>query len=388
MMLGTVIGPRVQPLTPLGRWEVLGRPLRALRPGPALAGLLLLLLALVWSGVAMQRFEEVKQARAAEVMKKRKMGRKGDIALYQRINDRLARGQDYYTVALDEQRNNHYPVKPFVTVRMPTLAWSSLLLGPTAWKWLGMGLLAAVALAWATHLRQLASAPERLLVLGVTVAAGWQALMPQIGLKHDVVAGLLLSLGFALYRPQRWWPAWFAVLLAVLVRELAVPFVLVWAAVALLGRRWTELRAVLLLLALCIAAIALHAWNVHAAQLPGDPASPGWSERLGLPLVWGSFADVTLLRYLPAWSAGPLALLALVGWAGIGGRTGLFALAWFGGMSVAVALFARANTFYWVLVMLPGYFVGLALAPRALADWIQAARGRIRRPRHGTLLGA
>lgn len=387
MMLGTVIGPRVRPLTPLGRVEALGRPFRALRPGAALFGLVLLALALIWSGAATQRFDEVKQARAAEVAKKRASGRKGDLALYQRINDRVGRGENYYTVALDEQRNNHYPTRPFVTVRMPTIAWSSLLLGPLAWKWLGFGLLGATGLAWATHLRHAAAAPERMLVLAVTVAAGWQAVLPMLGLKHDVIAGLLLSLGFALYRPDRWWPAWIAVLLAVLVRELALPFVLVWAFVALTGRRWAELRAVLLLLAVCVAAIALHAFAVHAAQLPNDPQSPGWTEMLGLPLVWGSFADVTVLQQLPAWVAGPVSLLALVGWAGLGGRTGLFALLWFGGMSVAVALFARSNTFYWVLLMLPGYFIGLALAPRALADWVQSALGR-RPRRHGTLIGA
>lgn len=387
MMLGTVIGPRVRPLTPLGRVEALGRPFRTLSPGAALIGLLLLAVALIWSGAATQRFEEVKQARAAEVVKKRAHGRKGDLALYQRINERVGRGEDYYTAALDEQRNNHYPTRPFVTVRMPTLAWSSLLLGPLGWKWLGIGLLAGTALAWAAHLRHTASRPERALALALTITAGWHALLPMVGLKHDIVAGLLLSLGFALYRPHRWWPAWIAVLLAVLVRELALPFVLAWAFVALAGRRWAELRAVLLLLALCIAAIALHASAVHAAQLPNDPRSPGWTAMLGLPLVWGSFADVTPLRHLPAWLAGPVALLALVGWAGLGGRTGLFALLWFGGMSIGVALFARANTFYWVMLMLPGYFIGLALAPRALAEWVQSARGR-RPRRHGTLVGA
>ena len=385
MMLGTVIGPRVRPLTPLGRVEAIGRPFRALRPGPALIGLVLLALALVWSGIGTQRFDEVKQARAAEIVKKRAAGRKGDLALYQRINDRIARGERYYTVALDEQRNNHYPTRPFVTVRMPTLAWSSLLLGVAGWKWLGIGLLVGTALAWAVKLRQSAAAPERLLAVVLIVAAGWQATLPMVGLKHDVIAGLLLSLGFALYRPHRWWPAWIAVLLAVLVRELALPFVLVWLAVALAGRRWGEVRAVLLLLALCVAAIALHASAVHGAQLPNDPRSPGWTEMQGLPLVWGSFADVTALKNAPAWAAGPVALLALVGWAGIGGRTGLFALLWFGGMSIAVALFARSNTFYWVLLMLPGYFIGLALAPRALADWVQAALGR-RHRRHGTLI--
>ena len=381
--LTTFAGARVRPLSLLGQWEALGRPLRMLGKVPALIALLLALAALGYSAVSTQHFDQVKQARAADLAKKRAAGRQGDLALYQRINARVAAGENYYTVATDEQRRNHYPTRPFVTVRTPTMALSAAVLGMRGWHWLGLILLAGTAGAWLSKLWDRTLALEKAAVFGLVIAAGWHATLPLIGLKHDIVAGLLLSLAFALHRPDRWWPSWIAVALALAVRELAFPFVLVWAMVTLVDRRWGEFRAVLALIVLFVVGYTLHAWAVQAAQLPNDPMSPGWTERLGLPLVWGSLADVTPMRPWPAWLTGPLALLPLLGWLGLGGRTGLFGLLYYGGMTVAIAIFARANTFYWVMVMLPAYFVGLALAPRALADLALAVLGRPARQRWG-----
>src|SRR3546814_12079814 len=46
----------------------------------------------------------------------------GDHALYARIAQRVAAGESYYTAAAAEHRSGHYPLRPFVTVRLPTLA--------------------------------------------------------------------------------------------------------------------------------------------------------------------------------------------------------------------------------------------------------------------------
>jgi hypothetical protein len=85
-----------------------------------------------------------------------------------------------------------------------------------------------------------------------------------------------------------------------------------------------------------------------------------------LPLA--ALARFSVMLYLPAWLAGPLALLPLLGWIGLGGRMGLFASLWFGGMLLALALFARPDNAYWIVLILPAYAAGLAFVPRALAD--------------------
>lgn len=53
----------------------------------------------------------------------------GDDAMYQRITLRIASGENYYEVAADEHRSSRYPLRPFVTVRSPALAWSTVVLG-------------------------------------------------------------------------------------------------------------------------------------------------------------------------------------------------------------------------------------------------------------------
>jgi hypothetical protein len=65
----------------------------------------------------------------------------------------------------------------------------------------------------------------------------------------------------------------------------------------------------------------------------------------------------------------------LFGWlsvrAGWALRAGLLLL----GYGAMLALFARADTFYWALLAAPLSLAGLAFVPRALADLVRRARG-------------
>jgi hypothetical protein len=82
--------------------------------------------------------------------------------------------------------------------------------------------------------------------------------------------------------------------------------------------------------------------------------------------------------------AGPLALLPLLGWIALGGRLGLFAALWFAGFALLMALAARPDNFYWVLMVLPAYGAGLAFVPRALADLVRAILRRPPAPRRSS----
>jgi hypothetical protein len=122
--------------------------------------------------------------------------------------------------------------------------------------------------------------------------------------------------------------------------------------------------------------MAFHAQAVMAHQLPADMVSPGWTGLQGPALPLYGIVTVTLLQTLPAWLGAPLAVLPLLGWAGLGGRLGLVATLWFAGFALAVALFARQENFYWLALLIPAYGAGLALVPRAIADLTAALRGR------------
>ena len=193
---------------------------------------------------------------------------------------------------------------------------------------------------------------------------------------HELVAGALLGLALALYRPERWWPSLLAAALALAIRELALPFLLLWAAFAASERRWRQVLALALVIALFALGMVFHAQAVIAQVLPTDPLSPPWAGFNGPQLALLSLARLTPLLLLPEAVAAPIALLALLGWIGLGGRLGLFATLWFAGMGLAMALFARTNNFYWVLVLLPAYAAGLAFVPRALAELVRSAIGR------------
>jgi len=361
----------------MARWEALNRPFRAVPRWGAALLLALLLAALAWSVLAIAGYGQLREQRRAATPEQTSGEGAGDLALYERINRRMAAGEGYYAAALAEQRTNHYPTVPFVTVRTPIMAWGALLFGPVGWRVVAAGLLIATTFAWIGALQTRAAFAERAAAALLVFAAGGGAFLERVGLLHDLLAGLCLSLALGLYRPHRWWPSWIAAAAGLAIRELALPFVLLWAAFALVQRRWREFGAVAALLVLFAIGMALHAAAVMAERLPGDAHSQGWDAMLGPALFLGSLTELTppLLLLPPALRA-PLALLPFIGWIGLGGRIGLFASLWFAGFALAMALFARASNFYWVLLVLPAYAAGLALAPRAIADLVAALLGR------------
>ena len=300
----------------------------------------------------------------------------GDLALYARISDRVMDGEGYYAAALAEHRAGNYPAFPFVTIRQPTLAMLHGLVGLDGARWLAMALLGATILAFLWRLRIDAAPAERIAAGVLVLLGGALAITPEAALIHEMWAGLLLSLSLALYRPHRWWPALVAAALALAVRELAAPFVLLWLAVALWQRRWGEAGAVAAVLVAFALGMALHAGAVAEHRLATDGVSQGWDAMAGPGLPLSALARLTALLVLPAWLAAPLALLPLLGWAGLGRRLGLFAFCWFGGFFLAMSLFARPENFYWVQLTLPAYLAGFAFVPRALADLLAAGRGR------------
>jgi len=366
----------------LSRWELLGRPFPHLPRWAAALALALLAATLGWSALATAPGDQPERASvaAAPATSPNPDDRaKGDMALYARIAARVTAGEGYYTAALDEQRASHYPTRPVVAVRLPTLAMLQAVIGVDGVRYAQLTLV--LACLWALNRRAspLAARPERLGASVLLALGGAAALNPVAGLDHDFSAGLCLTLALLLYRRNRWWPALIAAALALAVRELAAPFVLLWFAFALAEQRWREAGAVAALLALFAGGMVLHYAAVEAGRLPGGLASQGWDAKAGYRLPLTALAHLTGLRLLPVSLAVPLSVLPLIGWAAIGGRIGMFAVLWFGGLFTMMALFARPENFYWVQLALPAYGIGLAFAPRGLFELFQGAAGRASR---------
>lgn len=358
----------------IDRWEALGRPLARLPRWAAITLLVLLVGAMAWSSAATAPIDRSERERATKVVKG-----SGDIALYARISERVAAGENYYDAALDEQRRRNYPTRPFVTVRQPTLAWLHSLIGVEGVRYLEMALLVACLVALADSIARRATIPERLGALVILALGGAMVASSTVGLFHEVWAGLWLTLALLLYRPERWWPALLAAACALAVRDISVPFVLLWLVFALVGRRWREAAGVALLLAIFSAAMGLHFLAVEAGRLPSDPVSPGWNAMAGFGLPLMALSRLTGLLLLPVQVAAPIAILPLLGWVAIGGRLGLFAGLWFAGLFTMIAMFARPENFYWAQLGLPAYGIGFAFVPRALAELLRRATGAVAR---------
>lgn len=357
-------------MTLLCRWEASGRPLARLPRWAALLVLALTAAAMAWSALVTAPRSSAGPAAASAPAPRRG---EGDLALYAAVHARMAQGEGYYAAALAEHRARNYPIRPFVAVRLPTLAWLQAMLGLGGVRAIMLGLAGACLFALHWRLKHLATWPERLAALAILAAGGAAALATRAGLIHELWAGLWLTLALLIRREECWWPALPAAAAALAVRELAVPFVLLWLAFALADRRRREAAAVAALLAVFAAGMALHFLAIQALRLPGDPVSQGWSAFAGFRLPLLATWRLTGLHELPLPLGAALAVLPLLGWLALGARLGLFAALWFAGLGLMVALFARPENYYWVQLGLPAYGIGLAFVPRAFLDLARAA---------------
>ena len=344
-------------------------PLRQLSRAAARAMLALLLAVMAWSALAVPKMVLVDQQAQAT----KSEDSIGDFALYKLIAGRVEAGEPYYQAALTEQRAHDYPTRPFVTVRLPTLAWGHGALGQTGMRIaVSLLMLAVIGLfvwrfAGTLHRYEVAAGALTLVLGGAAVFNDLAAH------SHDLVSGILLSLALLAYYPDRWWPSLALAGLALAVRELALPFVLLWLGFAALQGRWREFLAISVLLLLYGGALYFHAQAIAALVLPGDKPSPGWSGLAGPALPLLSLTKLTFLLALPKSLAGVLAVLPLLGWLSLGGRIGPFAFLWFAGFMLVMSLFARVENFYWIMLIAPAYLAGLAFIPRAIAHLLGAA---------------
>jgi hypothetical protein len=298
-----------------------------------------------------------------------------DLVLYDRIIAAIREGQDYYTAAARELRAGGYPMRPFVAFRPPLLAETLATLSPFAALLLLRGLIAATIFAWALRLRSATgSLPAwsiACLLLAGSVALFGQARYLTV---HEIWAGLLVALSLALRSPKHWVAAAVLGLIALLVRELALPYVATMAVAALWERRWREAAGWTTAMAIFAAALLHHAEAVNAVVTAADRASPGWTH-LG---DWTFFVRAEWLTgplrsapYLAAALAAPLALLGWAGWREPIAARGFAVLAVYAAM---LMFFGRPDNFYWALLFAPLLLIGLAFAPRSLGELIAAAR--------------
>ena len=301
--------------------------------------------------------------------------RDDDLALYDRVIERIGKGENYYVVAAQEHRRSHYPLRPGVAVRLPTLAYLLAWLGTGGQVAAAALLLLGVMAAWWQRLgAEPGGTPRRVIAMALLAMGASLGLNRYFFTLHELWAGMLLALALGLHRPGRKWGAALAVAaLALAIREHALPFVLLMAAMALWRRDWKEGAAWSALALAFAGALAVHLHLVAQQVLPTDPKGPDWLVLRGLS---GWLSNVVLssnLRLLPHFVAGPLVVLMLLGWAGWKSPLAAFAVLFQLGYGLAFMLAGRPDNYYWGAMVAPTLAVGLAFAPGAMASLARAA---------------
>jgi hypothetical protein len=302
-----------------------------------------------------------------------------DLTLYRTIIARVARGDGYYPAIAELHRKGFFPLRPFIVVRLPTLAMVSAEVGLPMMKLALWGVLLAVTLAWWFRLDgAFESPPRRIIALTVVVFGLIFNAHPEVVVVHEVWAGLLMALAWAVHRfgvgIRGWLPSVVLGLMAVLVRETALPFVLLMAAFALWRRQWIEATGWVLVVMVFATAMMRHADHVAAVTNLADPASAGWNHFGGWPFFVFAMRRMTQLFLLPTWVGAAMVPVILLGWASWRSPTGLFGLLLFGGYGLIFMVLGRPENFYWALMVAPIFLLGLVFLPEALVALIAAVR--------------
>ena len=301
-----------------------------------------------------------------------------DWTLYRTVIARVATGEGYYPAIADLHRHGYFPLRPFIVFRLPTLAVVSATLGMPVMKGLLWTLMLAVVVAWWVRLDgAFASPPRRIIALALLAFGLIFNAHPEVVVVHEVWAGLLLALSWAAHRSggtANWLPSLLLALLAVMVRETALPFVLLMGAFAAWHRRWVESAAWGAAVVAFAVALGLHASAVGAVTTLADPVSAGWNSFGGWPFFVFAMRRMTQLMLLPPWLGAACVPLILLGWAAWRSSTGLFGLLLFAGYGLILMVLGRPENFYWALMVAPTFLLGLVFLPVALADLAAAAR--------------
>lgn len=300
-----------------------------------------------------------------------------DLALYDRAIERIQRGENYYDFIVAEHRRANYPVNPGLAVRLPTLAYLDAWLGDAGQIAAAILLMLGVLLAWWRRLgEEPGGTSHRALTTALLFVGVSLGLNRYYFVLHELWAGMLLALSFGLHRPGRKWLASLLVAaLAVAIREHALPFILLMAAMAFWRRDWKEGASWSALAAVFLVLLTIHLRIISAQVLPSDPLSPSWLALRGLS---GWLSDIVLssnIRFLPHWLAGPAVILMVVGWAGWRSPAGTFGTLLYLGYGAAFMIAGRPDNFYWGAVAAPAMFMGLAFAPAALRSLLTVGFG-------------
>jgi hypothetical protein len=296
--------------------------------------------------------------------------RGSDREMYERVVGQMRQGVNYYDAARAELSAGGYGMQSVFNWRTPLFPSLLALVPATVWAQAVLVLLALAAGALACRVAYLGLGRPAAISLGVLEVLGLGVcFVPQSVVLSEIPAGVLILLSASAYGLRRPGIGQAAGILALFLRELAAPYVVVCLFLAWRERRWPE--AFGWLVALLFYALYFF-WHVHMVQLhqsPGDHADArSWLTLGGADFTLVTAAFNGLLLAAPLWVTAillPLAGPGLLAWPGSAGLR--MALTVFGYLAL-YAIVGKPLNGYWGAIYTPLLMPGLVWAPAALRD--------------------
>ncbi len=295
----------------------------------------------------------------------------GDAALYMKVIERLASGEPYYQALGAELRRDSYPTRSPFNWRTP-LHLSLVALVPVSASTTVLKLLVLAAVLLTAAVLGRSGTATAAIGTSAQMGALATAFQPDAVGVGEIWAGVLIALSACAYYRQQWIAGALPAAGAVFMRELAAPYCVACALLALAARRreaWVWIAAG----AGYVAYYAFHAWQVSAHQLPGDLAHlQPWHQWNGLRFTLATIAVNGWLGFLPRWVAVVFLVCALAGTLSLGMAAQVRAalLTYF----VLFAVVGLPFNYYWGFVTAPLWAFGLAHAFDGLRRLIAASR--------------
>ncbi len=298
-----------------------------------------------------------------------------ELLLYQSVVANVRSGTPYYVAAAEAHRVAHAPLKPYTTVRLPTLAVVQAAVPPLLVTALLPLLCIGAMGAWIVRLRPAMTGPIPVGIAGLLILTGlYVHLEPPLVVFPEVWAGALIALSLALRRPGEWIPAVALGLSAMLIRETALIYVVIMAVIAWIEGERREAAAWVGATLVFFVALAAHAHAVTLVTGPLDRSAQGLSGLEGFGFYVQLVTLSSGLALLPDWLAAVLIATALFGWLAWRDPAAVRALATLLGYAAVIALGVRSDDFPWALITTPVLLVGIVFAVDGLRDMIVAAR--------------
>lgn len=308
----------------------------------------------------------------------------GDLALYRAVVERVHAGQTYHDANFAERAARAYPLQSVFHCRMPLPFWLLGQLPQTRmerWPLLILAVAAALTL-FVAMLREDDGQPGRALAALVLLAGPLMLCgLGEIHLMPELWAGVLVALSLGLFGLKRPLAGAAAGIAALLVRELALPYCLLGAALACRERRLRELAVWVAGLAAWLAFFAWHYQEVLQRLPPGGPAGAGtWVQWGGTAFVLSTVRMNAYLLVCAPWAAAlyfAAAMFGLAGWnSPWGTRVGLTAALYVAAFGVV----GMPSNAYWGLMIAPLLALGAARFAASLCDCRRACRGALPEP--------